>query len=94
MFKDEAVTSFSRQTTSIIFTQANKIGFLKVLDGELGPVYCKASHDADLVDAQVDYTSAGFVYGLSAKNRELYVFRSSNLLMNPEATDCKFETKF
>ena len=60
----------------------------------MGTVSCFASHDAILTSAQVDYTSSGYVYGLSASSQEIYVFRTSNLLSTPEATDCTFEMKF
>ena len=78
----------------MLFTRGNKIGFLKVSAGEVGPVYCDASHEAALSSATIDYTSSGLVYGLSSTTHEIYVFRTSNLVANPEATDCIFEMKF
>ena len=89
-----AISSVARQASSVLLTKANKIGFLKVAAGEVGSVYCDASHDATLSSASIDYTSSGLVYGLSSSTHEIYVFRTSNLVANPEATDCVFEMKF
>ena len=82
------------QSSSLLFTRANKIGFLRVAAGEVGPIFCDASHDAALTSATIDYTSSGLVYGLSSTTHEVYVFRTSNLVANPEAQDCNFEWKF
>ena len=67
---------------------------MKVGDGSVGSTFCTAGHDAILTSAQADYTSAGYVYGLSSSTEEIYVFRTSNLLATPEAIECTFEMKF
>ena len=90
----QTISSVARQASSVLFTRANKIGFLKIAAGEIGPTYCDASHDALLSSASIDYTSSGLVYGLSATTQEIYVFRTSNLVANPEAQECIFEMKF
>ena len=62
----QTISSVARQSSSVLFTRTNKIGFLKIAAGEIGPTYCDASHDAILSSASIDYTSSGLVYGLSA----------------------------
>jgi hypothetical protein len=54
---------------------------------------CKAAHYIELVDAQIDYMSATLVYGLSQKTNEIYVFKSSNLISNPEPNSCTYLKK-
>jgi hypothetical protein len=54
---------------------------------------CKAAHYIELVDAQIDYMSATLVYGLSQKTNEIYVFKSSNLISNPEPNSCNYLKK-
>jgi len=92
--------SFNKQSASLLFTYENKIGFLKIqrenknLKSGFGHAMCKAAHYISLVDAQVDYMSASIVYGLSKKSNEVFIFKTSNLMITPEANDCKFLTKF
>ena len=78
--------------TSILFTTKNKIGFLGI-DGKASQIFCTAEPDSRLVSAHVDSLSSGHVYGLS-DDGYLYVFKTSNLLQSPEATDCYLDTKF
>jgi len=37
--------------------------------------------------------SASIVYGLSKKSNEVFIFKTSNLMITPEANDCKYMTK-
>jgi len=54
---DAEVTSFNKQSASLLFTFENKIGFLKIqkenknLKSGFGHVMCKAAHYIRLVDA-------------------------------------------
>lgn len=70
-----------------MFTFENKIGFLKIQresknhKSGFGHVMCKAAHYIRLVDAQVDYLSASIVYGLSKKSNEIFIFKTSNLMV-------------
>jgi hypothetical protein len=45
------------------------------------------------VAAHVDALSSGHVYGLSSDGY-VFVFKTSNLLQNPEANECLLDTKF
>ena len=82
-----------------MFTYDNKIWFLKIqtenknLKSGFGHVMCKAAHYIRLVDVQVDYLSASIVYGLSKKSNEIFIFKTSNLMITPEASECKYLTK-
>ena len=64
----QKLSSVAGQSSSILFTRQNTIGFLKVSDGSVGSTFCFAGHDSILISAQVDYTSSGYVYGLSASS--------------------------
>ena len=87
------MTSFARQGSALIYTRKNQVGFVNVADGALGPAFCAASHETEIVSAQTDYSSSVFVYGLALKTREIYVFRTSNLLSTAYALKCEVETK-
>jgi hypothetical protein len=43
--------------------------------------------------AAADAISAGIIYGLGSDGF-VYVFRTSNLLQKPDATECLFQSKF
>jgi hypothetical protein len=77
------------QQTSLLFTELNKIGFFKT-NGTISSVYCRA--EETLVAAVTDGFSAGHVYGLS-KTGTVFVFRTSNLLLTPDTTECTLEAK-
>lgn len=79
----------SNQQTSLLFTESNKIGFFKT-NGTISNVYCRA--EETLIAAVTDGFSAGHVYGLS-KTGTVFVFRTSNLLLTPDATECTLEAK-
>lgn len=59
----------------------------------MSTIYCRAERDTQLVAAQVDALSSGHVYGLSTDGY-VFVFKTSNLLQNPEASECFLDTKF
>ena len=64
-----------------------------MVEGRLGPVPCSASHETKITAAQTDYSSSIFVYALAPEDREILVFRTSNLLTNPVAVSCDLETR-
>jgi len=86
------ITSFLRQGSALIFTRQNKVEFLHVAEGRLGPVTCSSSHEVQLTYAQTDYQSSVFVYAVAPAQGHIYVFRTSNLLNTPVPVTCSLET--
>lgn len=78
--------------TSQLFTKDNEISFLK-RDGTVASVKCRGQHDTSFVMAAADAVSAGITYGLSSDGF-VSVFRTSNLLQKPDASECVFQSKF
>ena len=78
----------------LLFTRGNQVGFVRVAELKVGPVFCNAPKDVILTQAQADYSASVFLYGLSPATQELYVFRTSNLVAVPYATSCEIESKF
>ena len=64
-----------------------------MVEGRLGPVPCSGSHETRITAAQTDYSSSVFVYALAPEDREILVYRTSNLLTNPVAVSCDLEIK-
>ena len=85
----QTITSFFRQGSALVYTQRNKVGFVHAEQGRLGSVQCAVAHDIELMSVQMDYQSSVWLYALSPAEREIYVFRTSNLLNVPVATSCE-----
>jgi hypothetical protein len=61
-------------------------------DGRVASTVCRADHESILIKAVTDKMSAGYVFGLDNEGT-IFVFKTSNLLVTPEATECILETK-
>ena len=61
-------------------------------DGRVASTICRADHESILIKAVTDKLSDGYVFGLDNEGT-IFVFKTSNLLVTPEATECILETK-
>ena len=84
--------SLTIQHSTQMITRDNQISFLR-FDGSISEIQCKSPMDTELVVAATDSMSAGHIFGLS-KQGVVYIFRTSNLLQAPEATECYLDTHF
>ena len=87
----KAYTKIRNDHSSLMIISDNKIGFLRQ-NGSISNVYCRAGHESKLVDAATDGMSSGHVYGLTDTGL-IYVFRTSNLLITTDPTECQILTK-
>jgi hypothetical protein len=86
--------SISHSLNAAVFTQGNRIGFLNAEKGKVGDIYCRASRNADFIHAVIDHDASQFIYALSQETLEIFVFKTPNLFVNPEPSECVFQTKF
>lgn len=84
----KVINNMAKHSVNVIYSNQNKVGYIKFLDSTAGSVMCDSGMNYDIVGAYLDQVYSGIIYA-GTKSGEILVYESHSVVHKLDAIECK-----